>query len=487
MRAEDRRAGDEPALRGRPLRAGRHPRRRPRRRGRHGQRRHDRRDPEAAAPKGDARARGARGARRGVHADRQLRGAQRAAPLAAGAEAVFVNPRNSGAGSLRQKDPAVTAQPRARASGATSSARSSAGRRSRATTRRSSSCATSGFPVNPEIRRGRDARRGGRTYCRHWQEHRHDLAYEIDGVVVKVDDLAQRELLGFTSKAPRWAIAFKFPPEERTTRAARHPGVDRAHRPGHAVRRARAGVRRRLDGRHGDAAQRGPGAPEGRAPRRHGHRAQGRRRHPRGRRPGAVAAARPTASRGRSRRSARARCSRRSCAPRARPTRAASSPACPFQRDQRIIHFGSRGAMDIEGLGERTVFAAQRRRPRRAIRPTSTRSPSSSCSRSRASRTISADEAASPRSQGSTRPAAAAAADRRSASSTSGRRRRRRWPAAFGTLDAIIGASEADLATTEGVGRRHRALDRRLVRRRRPTGRWSRSCAPPASSSATSW
>ena len=52
---------------------------------------------------------------------------------------------------------------------------------------------------------------------KHWQEHRHDLPYEIDGVVVKVDDLAQRELLGFTSKAPRWAIAFKFPPEERTT------------------------------------------------------------------------------------------------------------------------------------------------------------------------------------------------------------------------------------------------------------------------------
>src|SRR5690606_27414520 len=55
-------------------------------------------------------------------------------------------------------------------------------------------------------------------YCLHWQQHRHDLDYEIDGVVVKVDDLAHRELLGATSKAPRWAIAYKFPPEERTTR-----------------------------------------------------------------------------------------------------------------------------------------------------------------------------------------------------------------------------------------------------------------------------
>ena len=49
------------------------------------------------------------------------------------------------------------------------------------------------------------------------EEQRHSLGYEIDGVVVKVDDLAQREELGFTSKAPRWAIAYKFPPEERTT------------------------------------------------------------------------------------------------------------------------------------------------------------------------------------------------------------------------------------------------------------------------------
>src|SRR5690606_13990911 len=54
--------------------------------------------------------------------------------------------------------------------------------------------------------------------CQRWQENRHDLPYEIDGVVVKVDDLARREALGATAKAPRWAIAYKFPPEERTTK-----------------------------------------------------------------------------------------------------------------------------------------------------------------------------------------------------------------------------------------------------------------------------
>src|SRR5438067_10607781 len=73
-----------------------------------------------------------------------------------------------------------------------------------------------GFPVNPEIRTV-GSLEDVFAFCQQWLEHRHDLDYEIDGVVVKVDDLGQRGELGATSHAPRWAVAYKFPPEERTT------------------------------------------------------------------------------------------------------------------------------------------------------------------------------------------------------------------------------------------------------------------------------
>ena len=59
---------------------------------------------------------------------------------------------------------------------------------------------------------------GVREYIAHYAEHRHDPPYEIDGVVVKLDQIAVQDALGFTSRAPRWAIAYKYPPEEVTTR-----------------------------------------------------------------------------------------------------------------------------------------------------------------------------------------------------------------------------------------------------------------------------
>src|SRR5207249_19095 len=73
-----------------------------------------------------------------------------------------------------------------------------------------------GMPVNPRIETLSDAD-AVYGFCERMLGSRHDLGYEIDGAVVKVDDLAQRTELGFTSRAPRWAIAFKFPPEEKTT------------------------------------------------------------------------------------------------------------------------------------------------------------------------------------------------------------------------------------------------------------------------------
>jgi DNA ligase (NAD+) len=73
-----------------------------------------------------------------------------------------------------------------------------------------------GFPVNDKIT-GYESLDDVYEFCERMLELRHDLGYEIDGVVVKVDDLGQRDELGATSKAPRWAIAYKFPPEEKTT------------------------------------------------------------------------------------------------------------------------------------------------------------------------------------------------------------------------------------------------------------------------------
>ena len=128
----------------------------------------------------------------------------------------FVNARNSAAGSLRQKDPKVTAA-RELALWSYQLGQVEGGPTFASHHETLEWLSSLGFPVNPEIRRvvGPDA---VLDYCVHWQQHRHDLDYEIDGVVVKVDDLARRQLLGSTSKAPRWAIAYKFPPEERTTR-----------------------------------------------------------------------------------------------------------------------------------------------------------------------------------------------------------------------------------------------------------------------------
>ena len=128
----------------------------------------------------------------------------------------FANPRNSAAGSLRQKDPRVTAS-RDLSIFTYQLGAIEGGPHFRTHSETLEAIASWGLPVNPEIRTVGTLEEVY-DYCREWLDRRHDLSYEIDGVVVKVDDLAMREELGATSKAPRWAIAFKFPPEEKTTR-----------------------------------------------------------------------------------------------------------------------------------------------------------------------------------------------------------------------------------------------------------------------------
>ena len=128
---------------------------------------------------------------------------------------LFANPRNAAAGSLRQKDSRITAE-RALDIFCYQPGVKEGGPRLRTHMETLDWLRALGIPVNKEITRF-DALDDVYEFSERMLEHRHDLGYEIDGVVVKVDDLGQRDELGATSKAPRWAIAYKFPPEEKTT------------------------------------------------------------------------------------------------------------------------------------------------------------------------------------------------------------------------------------------------------------------------------
>ncbi|PEG42073.1 DNA ligase (NAD(+)) LigA [Mycolicibacterium agri] len=137
------------------------------------------------------------------------------AGLVAEGKPPFANPRNSAAGSLRQKNPAVTARRKlrmichgiGRTEGFNPKTLHDAYRALEAW----------GLPVSEHTTRVKGIA-GVTEHIAYWGEHRHDVDHEIDGVVVKVDEIALQRRLGATSRAPRWAIAYKYPPEEATTR-----------------------------------------------------------------------------------------------------------------------------------------------------------------------------------------------------------------------------------------------------------------------------
>lgn len=127
----------------------------------------------------------------------------------------FANPRNSAAGSLRQKDPAVTARRKLRmichGLGRTEGFRPATLHDAYLALR------AWGLPVSEHTARV-DGLAGAHERITYWGEHRHDVEHEIDGVVVKVDEVSLQRRLGSTSRAPRWAIAYKYPPEEAQTK-----------------------------------------------------------------------------------------------------------------------------------------------------------------------------------------------------------------------------------------------------------------------------
>jgi DNA ligase (NAD+) len=275
-------------------------------------------------------------------------------------ERLFVNPRNSAAGALRQKDPAVTAKRPlhfwAYAVGFVEGTPAKSKWPATTQSETLAQLAKAGFPVSPDARRVEGMEAVG-ARCRELEEERHSLAYEIDGVVAKVDDFALQAVLGSTSRAPRWAIAFKFPPEERTTRlldimvsigrtgratpfARLEPvfvggstvGVATLHnedqvaakdvRPGDLVIVRKAGdVIPEVVGPVKD----GPGVPA--------------RRKSKWKFPSKCPSCGQPLTR----------------LPGESDT-FCTNIDCPSQRVQRIVHYASRGAMDIESLGEERVF-----------------------------------------------------------------------------------------------------------------------------------
>jgi DNA ligase (NAD+) len=273
---------------------------------------------------------------------------------AAAGERPFVNPRNSAAGSLRQKDPAKTASRElsffsyqlGQVVPAPTTIQLANHRDELGLVR------SLGLPVNEHVRAFSTIDEVA-AHCLYWQEHRHDLDYEIDGVVIKVDDLAQRDVLGFTSRAPRWAIAYKFPPEERTTmlldiqvsvgrtgRATPFAVLEPVFVGGSTVAMATLHNREQVavkDVRPGDMVfvrKAGDVIPEVVGP---------------------VLTARPKDSKPWTFPVNCPACGTPLIQPEGEADTRCFAADCPATRNQRIAYFATRGAMDIEGLGDQMV------------------------------------------------------------------------------------------------------------------------------------
>jgi DNA ligase (NAD+) len=130
-------------------------------------------------------------------------------------KSLFANPRNGAAGSLRQKDPRISA------SRPLSVVVHGVGAREGINFDSQSQAYTVlknlGLPTSDRFSVV-STRKEVEKFIEHYSKHRHDVEHEIDGVVIKVDSLADQEKIGYTSRAPKWAIAFKYPPEEATTK-----------------------------------------------------------------------------------------------------------------------------------------------------------------------------------------------------------------------------------------------------------------------------
>ena len=358
----------------------------------------------------------------------------------------FANPRNAGAGSLRQKDPRVTAT-RELSFWCYQLGEVIGGPEFTSHHETLEFLGALGFPVNPEIRVVGDVA-GVFAFAGHWQEHRHTLPYEIDGVVAKVDELAQRVQLGFTSRAPRWAIAFKFPPEERTTilrdiqvsvgrtgRTTPFAVLDPVFVGGSTVRMATLHNEdqvRLKDVRPGDTVivrKAGDVIPEVVGP---------------------VLSLRPAGSEPwQFPKICPCPLATELIRPQGEADTRCIEPACPFQRDQRVIYFASRGAMDIEGLGERTVFqlsdAGLISDPADIYTLTSEQLLGlEGFARISADKLLASIEGSKTRPLPKLLTALGIKGLGPSASES--------LSLAFGTLDSILAADEAALATTEGVG-----------------------------------